>query len=73
MQTDARRWRQAIADIDKASFFLRYPNYANSAEMFMAIVAGIILMILVPRLGPLWTLVGLLIAGGTLAGISWYL
>lgn len=65
--------RQAIADVDKASFFLRYPNYANSAEMFMAILAGIILMILVPRLGPLWTLLGLLIAGGTLAGISWYL
>ncbi len=65
--------RQAMAEIDKASFFLRYPNYANSAEMFLAIVAGIILMILVPRLGPLWTLVGLFVAGGTLAGLSWYL
>ncbi len=56
-----------------ASFFLRYPNFANSAEMAIMLVAGILLIILIPRLGPMWTLAGLVVAGAAFVGTSWYL
>jgi adenylate cyclase len=65
--------RQALASVDKRSFFLRYPNYINSAELFLTLLAGLMLTVLIPRLGPFWTLVGL--AGGLVGviGLSWYL
>jgi len=65
--------RQAQASVDKRSFFLRYPNYINSAELFLTLIAGLILTVLIPRLGPLWTLVGLAVALTGLIALSWYL
>ena len=55
----------AISELDKEDFFLRYPNYSNSAELFLTFLAGLILMILIPRAGPVKTLF-VLGAGGTI-------
>lgn len=65
--------RKALAEVDKTSFFLRYPNYANGAELFLLIVTGLLLTVLIPRLGPKWILVGLCAVGSALLGASWYL
>lgn len=65
--------RQAQASLDKRSFFLRYPNYINSAELFLTLLAGLALTALIPRLGPLWTLAGLGAALASLTALSWYL
>jgi adenylate cyclase len=65
--------RTAQATVDKRDFFLRYPNYINSAELFLTLVAGLILTFLIPRLGPAWTLAGLAIALTGLIALSWYL
>ena len=62
-----------IAETPFRSFFLRYPNIMNSVEMLLIIVAGIAMMILIPRVGPIFTLVGLVMAGAGLVGITWYL
>ena len=64
--------RQAQASLDKRSFFLRYPNYINSAELFLTLLAGLALTALIPRLGPLWTLAGLGTALAGLTALSWY-
>lgn len=69
----ATAFREAQASVDKRDFFLRYPNYINSAELFLTLIAGLILTFLIPRLGPLWTLVGLGIALTGLIALSWYL
>lgn len=71
--TPALAVRKAAAAIDKRSFFLRYPNYMNSAELLLTLVAGVILMLLIPRLRPLFTLAGIVSACAALAGLSWYL
>ena len=55
------------------SFFLRYPNIMNSVELALIIVAGIAMMILIPRVGPIFTLAGLVVAGAGLLGTTWYL
>ena len=55
------------------SFFLRYPNMMNAVELGLILVAGIAMMVLIPRLGPILTLVGLVVAGTGLTGITWYL
>ena len=39
-----------IAETPFKSFFLRYPNIMNSAELALIIIAGIAMMILIPRL-----------------------
>jgi class 3 adenylate cyclase/CHASE2 domain-containing sensor protein len=62
-----------IAETPFRSFFLRYPNTMNSVEMLLIIFAGIAMMILIPRVGPIFTLVGLVMAGAGLVGITWYL
>jgi adenylate cyclase len=64
---------QKVRGIDKRNFFLRYPAWANSAEMFLIIIAGILLIVLIPRLGPVWTLVCLVVAGAALSTLSWWL
>jgi len=71
--TPAAAQRAAQATVDKREFFLRYPNYINSAELFLTLVAGLILTVLVPRLGPMWTLTGLGAALTGLITLSWYL
>ncbi len=65
--------RAAQASVDKRGFFLRYPNYINSAELALTLLAGLILTFLIPRLGPAWTLVGLAVALTGLIALSWYL
>ena len=62
-----------IAETPFKSFFLRYPNIMNSAELALIIIAGIAMMILIPRVGPIFTLAGLIVAGAGLIGITWYL
>lgn len=64
---------QQVQAIDKRDYFLRYPAWANTFEMFMIIVSGILLIVLIPRLGPVLTLVCVTFAGGALAAFSWYL
>lgn len=57
--------------VDKA--FLSRPNNMNGAEFMLTMMAGLIMIILVPMIGAKWTLVlFLLIAGGS-GGTSWYL
>ncbi|WP_421878269.1 CHASE2 domain-containing protein [Pacificispira sp.] len=52
---------------------LHYPPIANSIEMFVVIVLGLMLIFFIPRVGPFWTLLGLVtIAGGAAVG-SWIL
>jgi adenylate cyclase len=65
--------RQAQVSVDKRSFFLRYPNYINSVELFLTLLAGLMLTALIPRLGPMWTLAGLAGALAALTALSWYL
>jgi adenylate cyclase len=65
--------RQAQASVDKRGFFLRYPNYVNSAELFLTLLAGLALTVLIPRLGPFWTLVGLAGALSGVIALSWYM
>lgn len=62
-----------ITETPFRSFFLRYPNIMNSVELLLIIVAGIAMMVLIPRVGPMFTLAGLIVAGGGLVGITWYL
>ena len=69
----AAAMKKAQASVDKRDFFLRYPNYINSAELFLTLVAGLILTFLIPRLGPLWTLGGLAVALTGVITLSWYL
>ena len=72
-QPAASALRQAQASVDKRDFFLRYPNYVNSAELFLTLLAGLMLTVLIPRLGPMWTLAGLAGALSALVALSWYL
>ena len=65
--------RIAISELDKEDFFLRYPNYSNSAELALTFLAGVILMILIPHRGPIVTLGVLAGAGLILVGFGGYL
>ena len=62
-----------IAEAPFRSFFLRYPNIMNSVELALILIAGIAMMVLIPRVGPILTLAGLMVAGAGLTGITWYL
>ena len=64
---------QQVRAIDKRDYFLRYPAWANSAEMFLILLSGILLIILIPRLGPILTLVAFASAGSGLLALSAYL
>jgi adenylate cyclase len=64
---------QQVSTIDKRDYFLRYPAWANSAEMFLILLSGILLIVLIPRLGPILTLVVFTLAGSGLLALSIYL
>ncbi|NQV54271.1 MAG: adenylate/guanylate cyclase domain-containing protein [Rhodospirillales bacterium] len=53
--------------------FLSRPNFADAAEMAIALVAGIIIIVLVPWIGAKWTLVFFLAVVAGAGGTSWYL
>ena len=42
-----------IAEAPFRSFFLRYPNIMNSVELALILIAGIAMMVLIPRVGPI--------------------
>ncbi len=65
--------RPVLANIKQSQFYLRYPNFANAAELAIMLLAGIAMMIFVPRVGPIWTLGGLVAATGGLGWFAWYL
>jgi adenylate cyclase len=62
-----------ISKIRDEEFYLKYPNYANSVELAMILFAGLFMTIMIPRLGPMLTLSGIVVAGAALVGFSWYL
>jgi adenylate cyclase len=62
--------RIAISEFNKEDFFLRYPNYSNSAEIFLTLLAGLVLIIAIPRWGPGGTLVVLAVASAVLIVIG---
>jgi adenylate cyclase len=62
-----------LAKIKQSQFYLRYPNFANAAEIAIMLLAGIAMIIFVPRVGPMWTLAGLVTATGGLSWLAWYL
>ena len=64
---------QTVRRIDKRDFFLRYPAWAESAEILLIIVSGVLLILLIPRLGPLFTLLCVIVASGALGFLSWHL
>lgn len=53
--------------------FISYPRYMNAVELLLMVMAGLALLFLVPRVGPVWTLVGLGVVSGGIVGLSWYL
>lgn len=53
--------------------FIRYPFTMVLWEMIAIFVAGIALIVFVPRVGPVVTLAGLLVAAGGIGATSWYL
>ena len=62
-----------VRAVDKRDFFLRYPAWANSAEILLIILSGILLILLIPRLGPILTLVCVAVASCALGLLSWHL
>jgi adenylate cyclase len=54
-------------------FYLRYTNIANSIELALILGAGLLMIFLIPRLGPVLTLTGIVFAGAALLGGSWYM
>lgn len=63
---------QLIEAIVHGKFLVR-PNYADTAELSILLLGGIIMIILVPWVGAKWTAVlFILVAGGSM-GTSWYL
>jgi adenylate cyclase len=52
---------------------LRYPPTANAIEMTVVVLLGLGLIFFIPRVGPFWTLLGVVVAGGGAIGGSWYL
>jgi len=53
--------------------YLTQPNIANSLEMALALVAGLIIIVLVPWIGAKWTLLFFLVVVTGAGGTSWYL
>ncbi len=69
----AQKANAEISQIKDEDFYLKYPNYANSVELAMILFAGLFMTVMIPRLGPMFTLSGIALAGGLLVGLSWYL
>lgn len=53
--------------------FVRYPDTMRLTELIAMSVVGILLIFFVPRVGPVYTLVGLVVAVGGFSGASWML
>lgn len=53
--------------------FLRYPPEMLPIELATVFLSGLLMLLLIPRVGPLWTLSGLVLLGGSFIGVSWYL
>jgi len=53
--------------------FLSRPNFADAAEMFIALISGIMIIVLVPWIGAKWTLLFFLAVVAASGGTSWYL
>jgi adenylate cyclase len=53
--------------------FLSSPNYADTAEMALALIAGIFIIVLVPWIGAKWTLLFFLVVVAGAGGTSWYM
>lgn len=53
--------------------FVRYPDTMRLTELIAMSVVGLLLIFFVPRVGPVYTLVGLVVAVGGFAGASWIL
>ena len=54
-------------------YYLKYPPIAVAIEVAMILFAGLFMTVLIPRLGPMWTLGGIVTTGAVLVGGSWYL
>ena len=52
---------------------LTRPNYAVGIELTVMVLAGLLMVVLVPILGPRWTLLLGARVTATLLGIAWYL
>ena len=65
--------RPVLAKIKQSQFYLRYPNFAIAVELTIMLLAGIAMIIFVPRVGPIWTLVGLVAATSGLGWLAWFL
>lgn len=52
--------------------YLTVPNIANSVEVLLILVAGLIIIVLVPWIGAKWTLMFFLLVVGGAGGTSWY-
>ncbi|NMM44160.1 adenylate/guanylate cyclase domain-containing protein [Rhodospirillaceae bacterium KN72] len=53
--------------------FIRYPDTMRLTELIAMAVVGLLLIFFIPRVGPVVTLVGLVVGGGGFAAASWYL
>ncbi len=51
--------------------FLTRPNFADSIEMGVALIGGLIIIILVPWVGARWTLLFFLLVAAATVGMSW--
>ena len=56
-----------------ADELLTRPNYSSGIEALTIVVMGLLLIVLVPRLGALYTLLLVMGTLGAFAGISWYM
>ncbi|MGE0744696.1 MAG: CHASE2 domain-containing protein [Rhodospirillales bacterium] len=63
---------QLIETILSGSHLVR-PNYAPGAELTLTLVAGLLIVTLVPLVGAWWTLAIGTVVAASLAGTSWYL
>ncbi|MDP3919753.1 MAG: adenylate/guanylate cyclase domain-containing protein [Candidatus Omnitrophota bacterium] len=52
--------------------FLYRPDWAPGAEFLFVLILGLILIILMPRLGAAWCAIIGLVGAGTAVGLSWY-
>ena len=71
-KNQAQAVKEATSAIDRRDYFLRYPNFSKGAELLLAIVTGIFLTILLPKLGPVWTLLSIVLTDVALGWFSWY-
>jgi len=52
---------------------LTRPNYAIGIELTVMVLVGVLMIVLVPILGPRWTLLTGALVTGSLVGVTWYL